>query len=199
MKTHHPETDRATISAADPAIGRPPLRADQTIALAQRAMDADAQPLARPRTRRTMFAGLAAAAAVVVAGAVVALTVTTGPAPAPVALEQVPGGIAAKCIAPEAPALADLADTLLRADVTGISDGIVSLTVTDTLSGEPVGAIEVAQGDGLVSDGGPLVFDPQGTYLLAIQDGVILSCGLSGPATAQLESLYADAARLAAG
>ncbi len=189
---------RATITAADPTSGTAPLREDQAIALARRALDADERRApARRWVRPSLIGGfVATAAAAVVIGAAIASSVSNVPAQDPMTLEQVPGGIAAKCIAPDAGMLADFSDTLFRADVSGISGGIVTLLVTETLTGEAAPVVEVAQGDGMISDGGPLVFEEGATYLLATSDGVILSCGLSGVASPELEDLYSDAADL---
>jgi len=191
-------TQRAMISAADPASGIPPLRDDQTIALAQQAVDAGERraPARRP-VRRSLIAGVvAAAAAVVVVGAAIAIPLANVPAQDPLTIEQVPGGIMAKCVEPTAETLAEYSDMLFRADVSAITDGVVTLRVTETITGEPGSVVEVAQGDGAVSDGGPLVFEQGATYLLATNDGLILSCGLSGVASPQLEGLYDDAASL---
>lgn len=182
----------------DPAAAVRPLRADQTIALAERAADAGARRAPAPRsTRPVLLAGFAAAAAAIaVIGAAVAIPLSNLPAPDAVTLEQVPGGIAAKCMAPDAGMIAESAEAMFRADVRDIAGGIVTLEVTETLAGEVASVVEVAQGDGMISDGGPLVFESGATYLLATSDGVILSCGLSGIASPELEALYADAARL---
>lgn len=189
---------RAMISAADPASATPPLRADQTIALAERAADAGARRAPVRRTPRpSLLVGFAAAAAAVaVIGAAVAIPLSNLPAPDAVTLEQVPGGVAAKCMAPDAGMIAESAEVLFRADVRDIAGGIVTLEVTETLAGEVASVVEVAQGDGMISDGGPLVFESGATYLLATSDAVILSCGLSGVASPELEALYVDAVRL---
>jgi hypothetical protein len=189
---------RATIAAADPAADTPALRADQSIALAQQAVD-DAETMPTRRSpRRARMAGILAGSAVVVGAivAAVAIPLSNPPAPEPMTLQQVPGGTSAKCIAPDAAMLAQTSDMMFRADVSAITDGVVRLDVTETLVGEPGSVVEVTQGDGLISDGGPLVFEDGATYLLATSDGVILSCGLSGIDSPELESIYAEAAEL---
>jgi hypothetical protein len=189
---------RATIAAADPAADTPGLRADQTIALTQQAVAAAQMTPLHRSPRRPLMTGILAGSAVAIVAivAAIAIPLSNTPAPEPMTLEQVPGGTSAKCIAPDAAMLAQSSDMMFRADVSGISDGIVTLDVTAALVGDPGSVVEVAQGDGLISDGGPLVFEDGATYLLATSDGVILSCGLSGIASPELESIYAEAADL---
>jgi hypothetical protein len=189
---------RATIAAADPAADTPSLRGDQSIALAQQAVAAAETTPSLRSPRRPLMTGILAASAVAIVAivAAIAIPLSNTPAPEPMTLEQVPGGTSAKCIAPDAAMLAQSSDMMFRADVSGISDGVVTLDVTEALVGEPGSVVQVAQGDGMISDGGPLVFEDGATYLLAASDGVILSCGLSGIASPELESIYAEAADL---
>jgi hypothetical protein len=201
MNNENTPADRRLIQSADPVAELNTLRSDQVVARSRAAMDAGDQTPAtsrrRPRVRRPVLAGILAGAAAVAIGAAVALPLLTAPAPAPLALQQVPGGIAAKCMEPQAQTLADNADVMFRADVRAIDGDTVTLDVTDTLAGAPASVLEVPQGDGMVSDGGPLVFETGETYLLAADQGTILSCGYSGVSSPWLESLYADAAALA--
>lgn len=200
MNDENTTVQRAMIAAADPVAELPALRHDQVVTLARAASDTDASasaaPARRPSRRAAFAAGLAVAAVVIVAGAAIVIPLTTAPPAQPLVLGQVPGGISAKCMAPDAAMLAEFADTMFRADVEGIASGTVTLHVTEQFAGEPASVIEVAQGDGMISDGGPLVFEDEGSYLLASSDGVILSCGLSGPASPELEVLYEQAAAL---
>jgi hypothetical protein len=202
MNNENTPADRRLIHSADPVAELNALRSDQVVARARTAMDAGAPtpipgPGPRLRVRRPVLAGILAGAAAVAIGAAVALPLLTAPAPAPLALQQVPGGIAAKCMEPQAQTLADNADVMFRADVRAIDGGTVTLDVTDTLAGAPASVLELPQGDGMVSDGGALVFEAGQTYLLAADGGTILSCGYSGVSSPWLEALYADAAALA--
>jgi hypothetical protein len=190
------DSQRTRIARADPAASLPGLRDHQLTNLAEEAMtrtDIPPRPTRSPRRALLIGALASSAAAVLIAVAVFALPLVNRAGDPPTVYAQVPGGVSMKCMEPTGDAVREFADTGFRAEVTGIADGTVTLAVTEVLLGDPGTTIEVAQGDGMISDGGPLVFEDGTTYLLAVSDGTILSCGLSGPATPDLEAIYAQA------
>ena len=66
----------------------------------------------------------------------------------------------------------------------------VTLAVTDRFRGDVGDTVVTTQGDGAISDGGPLVYEAGRTYLIASADGTVLSCGLSGIASDELAAVY---------
>jgi hypothetical protein len=110
----------------------------------------------------------------------------------PTHLQAAPAGASAKCAAvtPESLASVDLA---FAATVASINGDTVTLTVTDRYTGTVNNTVVTTQGDGAMSDGGPLVYETGQSYLIASVDGTVLSCGQSGVANDELESVY-DAA-----
>jgi hypothetical protein len=199
------------LQRADPARSLPPLDTDRIARLKETTMSRAADERTpetssagaprHPRRRLVWVLGSVAAAAVLaVAGIAVAVQLSSGSgsgSPQVTELAAGPGNgepIAMKCaeITPEM--LADDADVAFAATATTISDdGTVTLTVTDRYAGEVTDVVEVPQGDDVLLDGMPLHYEEGGDYLIAASDGVILTCGQSGPATPELEQLYAAA------
>jgi hypothetical protein len=102
--------------------------------------------------------------------------------------------IAMKCAEITPDMLAGSAEVAFEATATAIADdGTVTLTVTDRYAGEITDVVEVPQGDDVLLDGMPLHYEQGTSYLIAASEGSILSCGQSGPATPELEQLYAAA------
>lgn len=94
-------------------------------------------------------------------------------------------------VTPEAVAASQ---TSVRAEVTGIENGVVTLAVQERFKGEIQNTITVTQGVGAGVDGEPILFADGQSYLLsANSDGMIITCGVSGIADAGLTSVY-DAA-----
>jgi hypothetical protein len=175
-----------TLRSADPAASLPPLSPDRFDRLMKDTTmtETTVRPTARLRTRIAIgvIGGLAAAGAAAFAfGAI--------PSAAPTQLDAAPGGIAAKCAAP-APEFYSEADLAFEATVTSIEGVTVTLTVTDRILGDVSDTVVTTQGDGAISDGGPLVYQAGETYLIASADGTVLSCGLSGIASDELAAVY---------
>ena len=84
-------------------------------------------------------------------------------------------------------------DLAFEAQVASIAGDSVTLHVIDRFVGEVAETVVTTQGDGKISDGGPLVYEPGATYLIASVDGRVLSCGQSAVETPELRALY-DAA-----
>lgn len=152
----------------------------------------DSHAPARPRRRLLLgAAGAAGAAAITAALAVPAIIGTPS---AVTALDQpVSGGPAAMCAVVTPEAVASYG-TSFRADVTGIDGDTVTLAVTERFDGEVADTVTTTQGDGAGIDGGPLVFEPDRSYLLTTNsDGMIVTCGVSGEADAGLTAVYTEA------
>jgi hypothetical protein len=97
-----------------------------------------------------------------------------------------------KCANVTVDSFADV-DLAFEAQVASIAGDTVTLRVTDRFAGEVADTVLTTQGDGQISDGGPLVYEPGVTYLIASVDGRVLSCGRSGVENPELRSIY-DAA-----
>lgn len=184
---------RSRLRRADPAASLPPLSPDRFERLMKDTTMAETttQTTTRPDGIRTRFAfgavgGLAAAAIATFA------IVASMPATAPTVLEAAPGGIAMKCATVTVESFADV-DLAFEAQVASIAGDTVTLHVTDRFAGEVADTVVTTQGDGQISDGGPLVYESGATYLIASVDGRVLSCGQSGVENPELRSIY-DAA-----
>lgn len=144
--------------------------------------------------RRGLLVGALGAGAAAIAAVAFAIPAIIGTSVAATALTQpAAGGPAAMCaqVTPEAVAAAG---TSFRADVRSITDGTVTLSVTERFAGEVGDTVTVTQGVGAGIDGEPIVFVDGESYLLsASADGVIITCGVSGVADAGLTAVY-DAA-----
>jgi hypothetical protein len=189
-----PDDVRRLISRADPARSLAPLRADKITRLTEDAMTTtDPRTTgAAPRSRRgLLIGGLAAAAAV--AAIAIAAPFLTAPAAPPTVLALQPTDPMAMCAVITAEAIDDFAETAFRADVTDISEGTVTLRVTERFRGEVSDTVEIVQGTDTALDGGPIVFTDDAAYLISTADGEVLTCGLSDVASPELEALYAEA------
>ena len=175
-----------TLRDADPAASLSPLSPDRFERLRVAAMTETVTPSTRKRTIWALAAGIAALA--IGAFAVPALTPATPPTAFTAGGVE---GIAAKCIE-VTPASFDQVDVAFKATATAIEGDSVTLTVTERYTGEVTDTVTTTQGDGQISDGGPLVYDEGASYLIAVSDGTILSCGISSAASPYLEGIYAQ-------
>jgi hypothetical protein len=182
---------RSILRRADPAASLPPLSTDRFERLLKDTTMADTTTPTTPTTSRTRIA-FAAVGGLAAAGIAAFAIVTAIPAQAPTVLEAAPGGIALKCANVTVDSFADV-DLAFEAQVTSIAGDTVTLHVTDRFAGEVADTVVTTQGDGEISDGGPLVYEPGATYLIASVDGRVLSCGQSGVENSELRSIY-DAA-----
>ena len=153
---------------------------------------------------------VAAAAALVIAG--VAALALAGPLggdpddPAPIAggpetsatppsvtRLSAPGERLGRCMVPNARVLAQQ-DVAFEGVVESVDDGTVVLVPTVVHSGDSTQRVEVtAPAEELSALLGEVPFEVGGTYLVAANDGQVVLCGFSGPATPSLERLYAEA------
>lgn len=185
---------RRSLRRADPAASLPPLSTDRFERLLKDTTMTDtATPTATPTTSgsrtRLAFAAVGGLAAAGIAAFAIVISI---PASAPTVLEAAPGGVAMKCAAVTVDSFADV-DLAFEAQVASIDGGTVMLHVTDRFAGEVADTVVTTQGDGQISDGGPLVYEAGATYLIASVDGRVLSCGQSGVENPELRSIY-DAA-----
>jgi hypothetical protein len=99
-----------------------------------------------------------------------------------------------RCAIPTAQMLSQQSSAV-QATVTGIDDTTAILRVTRVLAGPQVGTIsvELPPAGGAPDTGMPHFVTGQ-SYLLAVAaDGSLAGCGMSGPATGDLETLYTSA------
>lgn len=178
-----------TLRKADPAASLSPLSPDRFERLRVAAMtETTITPAPRKRARLT-FAIAGGVAALALGGFAVATLTASTP---PTQLTAPAGGIAAKCME-VTPASFETTDVAFKATATSIEGDTVLLTVTDRFTGEVANTVETTQGDGAISDGGPLVYEEGESYLIASSDGHILSCGISSVASPFLEDIYTQA------
>ena len=181
------ERDRDALKRADPAASLSPLSPDRFERLRVAAMT---ETTTTNRTRVRAAWGLAAGAAALAIGAFAVPALTPATPPTAFTAGGVEG-IAAKCIE-VTPASFDQVDVAFKATATAIEGDFVTLTVTERYTGEVTDTVTTTQGDGQISDGGPLVYDEGASYLIAVSDGTILSCGVSSAASDYLEGVYKE-------
>jgi hypothetical protein len=186
MKPTDDDLDR-TLRGADPAASLRPLSPARFERLMKDTTMTPTTTTRAPRTRILVIAGGVAATAIA------AFAITTSlPASAPTHLNGGISGIAVKCAAPTVESYADV-DLAFEATVASIDGDTVTLHVTDRFTGTVTDTVVTTQGDGAISDGGPLVYQAGETYLIAAIDGTVLSCAQSGVESPELRELY-DAA-----
>ncbi|MBN9611990.1 MAG: hypothetical protein J0H64_00725, partial [Actinobacteria bacterium] len=150
----------------------------------------------RSRRRGLLLGGLG----VIIAGAAAAIAIPLLVSPGAPSTQLQQRGVAAKCMPIDASMLAQ-ASSAFRGTVTGVEQGVVTIRVTERFAGKVGDTVEVPQGDGVAgpegevvaSDGGPLTFEPGKEYLIAVSDGAVSTCGMSGTADPELEQLYREA------
>lgn len=138
--------------------------------------------------RRRIVGGLAAVAAA--AAIVTAVVLPRTPAGTTLALSAPESaGIETSCAPLSAEFLA-LSDVAFEGRVTGIDGATVTLEVLHQYTGEAATTVTVPQGTGELIEVtiGPL--ETGGTYLISATDGVIATCGQSGPSSPELKELY---------
>lgn len=210
MTDHQPgfaadDETRRVLGASDPAHHLPRADPAQLTSLLEDAMnqqhpehDHENHPT---RTRLLVLAGAAAAVAAVAVVAVTALghdeqpkqpdrAAAAKPAPTVTALHAGPA-VAAKCAAPQ-PSFVSAQEVAFRGDVVSVTDDLVTLAATEFYAGAPTDEVTVDRPDLGMSEM-PVDFQVGTTYLVGATDGRVSICGLSGPATADLQALYDEA------
>lgn len=193
MSTQHGSVDDVDrwLKAADPASHLTPLLPWQLHHLKEIAMTSPTTTTTQRRRRVLGLATSGAVAAAIVGGIVITSTAGGGSVTALTAPPA--GGPAAMCaeVTPEGLASSTLA---FRGTVTGISDGIVALTVNDTFTGDVEDSVTLPQGDvNSQLDGAAPVFEDGQTYLVAAADDIVRSCGLTGTDSPALTAVYDQA------
>lgn len=209
---------RARLRAADPARSLGPADPDGVARLLEDVMSHDTDTLVPERRTgthgRNPLTWLVAAAAVLVIAGVGIFTLTgspdddtappiadgTGGTGGPDGDDQVvitqlraPAGATGRCMVPTAELLAQQ-QVAFAGTVDEIADGTVVLTPTTFFAGEEADRVEVAApAESMTELIGAVDFQVGASYLVSATDGQVSVCGFSGPATPQLEQLYADA------
>lgn len=149
------------------------------------------------RRRPLLVAGLAAAAAAVVGGGLALSGVIGGDDGSPsrattLELTAAGGDTMSSCIVFDVAVLAQM-PTALSGTVTSVDGTTVTVEVDRWYRGGPADVVTVTSDQRSVSlDGVELVAGER--YLLtAAEDGVVNSCGYSGPASPELESAFSQA------
>jgi hypothetical protein len=206
---HSDEDLQTRLRAADPAARLPTADPAEVDRLLQRVVDTDLRETGT--RRRSPLTWLVAAAAVVViaagaflwwgrsgdeggAGLVADPTVDTSPPSASTTQLSV-GAAGGRCMVPTAEMLAGQ-QVAFSGTVVGVTEGVVTIRTTSVFAGDVSDEVTVtgavAPDTGGVPEGDPEFVAGQ-DYLVAASDGRVLGCGLSGPATAGLQALYAEA------
>jgi len=184
----------------DPAASLPPAEPAQVARLLEDAMSHD---LDTPARRRTALTWLVAAAALLVIAGVGVFAVVGGddepqvptaqdPAPTVVELSARPP-VAARCAVPTAELLGNQ-ELAFDGTVSAITDGTVTLDVTEWYRGGPADQVTV---DAPPTDMQALVgaadFKAGQRYLVSANDGFVTVCGFTAPYSDDLAALYAEA------
>lgn len=147
----------------------------------------------RPARRWSLVAGALGLAAV----AVVAVAVVTGgdddPAAPPMALtlESVDPTMS-MCLPVDVATIA-AAPVAFSGTVTSVADGVVTLEVDRWYAGGDSSAATIAVPEGFSPALDGVEFIAGTRYFVTALDGQVLGCGLSGPASPELEQLFAEA------
>lgn len=153
-----------------------------------------------PRRRRWTLAALGAAAvgALAFAGAAIGGVFDGGEpnlAGDPTVLE-LSGGDAdpmmMSCIAIDATIVAQ-SQVAFRGTVDAVAGDTVTLTVDEWYQGGDADIVTITAPLGMEALIGGIAFEPGQTYLVSAYDGVVSYCGLSGPATPELQQMYDQA------
>ncbi|KQQ03637.1 MULTISPECIES: hypothetical protein [unclassified Rathayibacter] len=183
---------RWRMRSADPARGLAPLTAEELGAHLAAATGDDTPRHTPTRRSRWMIAGVGALSAGAAASLLLPLAFGVGGGAASTLQLPSTGGPMDMCSPVDAAAL-EPAEVAFRAEATGIDQGVVTLRVVDRYAGQVADTLEVTQSPESAVDGAPITFEPGVDYLVAASGGVILTCGLSGPDSPELESVYREA------
>ncbi|MBF4463214.1 MULTISPECIES: sigma-70 family RNA polymerase sigma factor [unclassified Rathayibacter] len=178
---------RDLLRAIDPVAALPPLTADELAAL----IAGEHERATLPRRRSPwLIAGVGALSAGAAASLLLpfALGVGVGSSSA----LQLPAVAGAACSPVSASVLAP-AQLAFRAEVRSIDAGTVTLQVLDRFVGDVEDSVTVRQTQQPAVDGAPIVFESGVDYLIAANDDVIVTCGLSGQSSPELMQLYREA------
>lgn len=194
------------VRAGDPAVDLPPIPSDRARRLLEDTMTSTHTP--QTASTRNPLGWLVAAAAVVLLAGVAFWAFRPDGATTPAATDESPSGDApsvlaltapggeayqARCMAPT-PETLGLATVAFRGEVSGISDGQVTLVPSEWYAGEEADEVTV---EAPSADLGRLIqtvdFELGGDYLVAAQGETVMICGLSAPASDELVDTYEKA------
>lgn len=158
--------------------------------------------------RWTLAAGVAAAVVAVLAIGTFALTgddderdiaapATTGDVPAsaePTVLELSSGtdDIMASCLAVDAAIIAQ-SPLAFKGTVTMAEGGVVQLTVDEAYAGVDEQVAILSAPEGMEALIGGVAWEVGAQYLVSAWEGVVSYCGMTGPATPELQAMYDEA------
>lgn len=194
---------RNRLAAADPQACAPvdPVTSPRAQELLERIMITDTHTDAVPPTRRRgrLLVGAAAALAVAAAGSTYALT-QGGGTPAPkkptvlsLSLPAATGGVSLGSCVMITPEVLRMSPVAFAGTVTAVDAGTVTLDVTRWYAGGTADVVTLSTPAGATSSEGEITFTQGGDYLVAADRGTVGTCGLSGPASPELTSLYQKA------
>lgn len=154
-----------------------------------------------PRRKRWTLAalGAAAAGALALAGAAVGGVFDGGEpnlADADPTVLELSGGdvdpMMTSCLAVDATIVAQ-SPIAFRGVVDTIAGDTVTLTVDEWYQGGDADVVTITAPLGMEALIGGIAFEPGQAYLVSAYDGVVSYCGLSGPASPELQQMYDDA------
>lgn len=179
---------RALLREVDPARDLTPLPTHHVRAKTENTMTTETpgRRAARPRGRTRILLG---AGVGVVAAAAVVLGVVDRGGPSVTRLTASVTDPTASCAILSPDLLTDL-DTAFAARAVAVSGDEVTLEVTHRYRGSVSEEVRVEQPGDPSSEDGPAGFAAGTDYLLSADGGRLTGCGLSGPASPELEALY---------
>ncbi len=183
----------------DPARGVAPLseRHIEEIIMTSTPETSAPTPSAAPPSktrRRLVVAGLAAAAAAAIVAAVVVVPLVVGqPRGGDTLALSLPDPTVSAMCAPVTAEYIGNTDVAFEGRVTGIDGTTVTVEVLSQYTGPAASTVTIPQGTDIQLEETTGPFELGGTYLISAVDGVVTTCGMSGPSTPELKALY-DAA-----
>jgi hypothetical protein len=156
------------------------------------------EPTTPPTSRSRWFApalAVAAAAVIAVGGAAVGGVFDGGGDSEPSVLALSTGDVdpvMMSCLAPDASVLTP-SPVAFRAVVDTVEGEQVTMSVDTWYKGGDADVVELTAPAGMEALIGGLDFVPGETYLVSANDGVVNYCGLTGPATPELQAMYDEA------
>lgn len=200
---NQPDDDlRAMLRAADPAGSLAPLPDDRITRMVNLTNSQPTVPSAPRRTpRRPLLLGLGGATALAAAAFVAVSALTpTATAATRLALPAGDGGMAAGSCPVLTPDLLTPLPLAFQAAVDKVSGDLVTLQVTHVFRGQPGTTVEIVQPDLAEGDFSAFDFAVGQDYLIAAGDLdpatptlEIALCGVSGPTSPELRTVYEEA------
>jgi hypothetical protein len=195
---------RDRLAAVDPAndvAAEPPTTASARSRL-ERIMQTDpnstiTDPSSEPNRRRVWMAAAAAAVVAVIAGVALAgsdddgAPVASGP---PLELSLGASDTMSSCLPVDADLLADM-PVAFAGTATEVEGEEVTLAVDEWFVGGKAGTVVLRGQAGMEALIDGFAFEEGAEYLVSASEGAVNFCGFSGPATAELRTLYEDAFR----